>query len=59
VSTPVLVTCRECGYRFIFIRGTIEKCPKCKSKYKSLWEVLYADKRILSETQRGTEEKKP
>jgi predicted nucleic acid-binding Zn-ribbon protein len=34
MSSPVSVTC-PCGECFIFLRGGIERCPKCGQKYRS------------------------
>lgn len=35
MTTPHIITCVTCNESFVFIRGVIDKCPKCKEQYKS------------------------
>lgn len=35
MSGPVLVTCWTCQNRFVFLRGTMTKCPQCGTEYQS------------------------
>lgn len=35
MSSPRLITCWECRKKFVFLRGSLEECPNCKTKYRS------------------------
>jgi predicted amidophosphoribosyltransferase len=41
MSSPRLITCWGCRKKFVFLRGSLEECPNCKTEYKSHRDVDY------------------